>query len=348
MPPSCETPPTGETVPLDAKLTFLRQPSIYPEPPYRLEMIETHMSWVFLTAHHAYKLKKPVCYDVLDFRSAAARRHFCDEEVRLNRRLAPDVYLGVVPLTLDTQGHLALGGDGAAIDYLVHMRRLPQQCMFDHVLRQGHAGAQDMQGIAARLTAFFQSLAPVDLDGPAYRERYARKIAACAHELLQPAYGLPAAHVRRLCHRQHNALDRLAARIDRRVGDGLVVEGHGDLRPEHICLAPVPQVIDCLEFSRTLRVLDRADEVAFLALETERLGWPQLGALLIQHYSAIAHDRPAPALLHFYQAHRAIVRAALAVAHLKEAQFRYSPKWAASAMNYLQLAERHQQWRGRP
>lgn len=348
MPTSCETPPSGEPVPLDAKLTFLRQPSNYPEPPYRLEVIETHMSWVFLTTCHAYKLKKPVCYDDLDFRSAAARHHFCDEELRLNRRLAPDVYLGVVPLTLDAEGHLALGGDGAPVDYLVRMRRLPQQCMLDHVLRQGHAGAQDMESIAVRLVAFFQSLAPVDLDGPAYRERYARKLAACAHELLQPAYGLPAAYVRRLCHRQHNALDRMAARIDRRVQDGLVVEGHGDLRPEHICLSPSPLVIDCLEFSRTLRVLDRADEVAFLALETERLGWPGLGALLVHYYRAISHDRPAPALLHFYQAHRAIVRAALAIAHLKEAQFRYSPKWTASAMNYLQLAERHQHWRGRP
>ena len=339
--------PPGEGVPLEAKLTFLRQPSSYPEAPYRVEAVETHMAWVFLTTHHAYKLKKPVCYDAIDFRTIAARHHFCEEEVRLNRRLAPDVYLGVVPLTLNAAGHLEVGGDGEVVDWLVRMHRLPGEFMLDYVLRHGHASARDMQCIATRLVAFFQSLPPVDIDGPAYRDRYARQIAACAHELLQPAYRLPAAHVRLVCHRQHSALDRLAARIDWRVADGFVVEGHGDLRPEHICLYPTPAVIDCLEFSRALRIVDRADEIGFLALETERLGAPALAAILVQQYRALSHDRPPPGLLHFYQSYRAIVRATLAVAHLKEAQFRYSPKWAASAMNYLQLAERHQNWRVR-
>ena len=354
MPMPCDTPrahaaPAGPRapVPLEAKLTFLRQPASYPEPAYRVETIETHMAWVFLTTHHAYKLKKPVCYDGIDFRSLAARHHFCAEELRLNRRLAPDVYLGLVPLTLADSGYLALGGDGEIVDWLVRMRRLPHQFMLDHIVRHGRACPRDMHAIAARLVEFFQSLAPVDIDGSAYRERYARQIAACAHELLQPAYRLPAAHVRLVCHRQHSALDRLATRIDWRVADGFVVEGHGDLRPEHICLYPTPVVIDCLEFSRPLRLLDRADEIAFLALETERLGAPALGAALVQQYRAVSHDRPPPGLLHFYQSYRAIVRAALAVAHLKEAQFRYSPKWAAIAMHYLQLAERHQNWRAR-
>lgn len=334
-------------VPLEATLAFLRQPSAYPEPADKVETVETHMAWVFLTPQHAYKLKKPVCYGDLDFASVAARRHFCDEELRLNRRLAPDVYLGLVPLTLGERGYLALGGDGEVVDWLVRMRRLPTEFMLDHVLRHGCGNPRDMQAVAARLVAFFQSLAPVDIDGAAYRERYARQIAACSHELLQPSYGLPAAHVRLVCHRQHSALDRLASRIDWRVADGFVVEGHGDLRPEHICLYPEPVVIDCLEFSRTLRVLDRADEIAFLALETERLGAPALATALVQQYRSLSHDRPAPALLHFYQSYRAIVRAALAAAHLKEAQFRYSPKWAAIAMNYLRLAERHQNWRAR-
>lgn len=337
----------GEPVPLEAKLTFLRQPSSYPESPYRVEAIETHMAWVFLTTHHAYKLKKPVCYDGVDFRTVAARHHFCEEELRLNRRLAPDVYLGVVPLTLNADGHLELGGNGEVVDWLVRMRRLPGKFMLDYVLRHGHASTRDMQCVATRLVAFFQSLPAIDIDGSAYRDRYARQIASCAHELLQPAYRLPAAHVRLVCHRQHSALDRLASRIDWRVADGFVIEGHGDLRPEHICLYPTPAIIDCLEFSRTLRIVDRADEIAFLALETERMGAPALAAVLIQQYRALSHDRPPPALLHFYQSYRAIVRAALAVAHLKEAQFRYSPKWAASAMNYLQLAERHQNWRAR-
>lgn len=341
----CAAPPASDTVPWEAKVAFLRQPSSYPEAPYRIEAIETHMAWVFLTTRHAYKLKKPVCYESVDFRSAAARRHFCEEEVRLNRRLAPDVYLGVVPLTLDPRGHLQVGGSGEPVDWLVRMRRLPANFMLDYVLRHGQAGARDMQRVAARLVAFFESLPAVDIDGAAYRDRYARQIAASAHELLQPAWGLPGSHVRLVCHRQHSALDRLASRIDARVADGKVVEGHGDLRPEHICLFPGPSVIDCLEFSRELRTVDRADEIGFLALETERLGAAPLAALLLQQYRALSRDRPPAALLHFYQSYRAIVRASLAIAHLREKQFRYSPKWAASALNYLQLAERHQNWR---
>lgn len=339
------TPPRPP-VPLEAKLAFLRQPSAYPELADKVESVETHMAWVFLTPDHAYKLKKPVCNGEIDFSSVAARHHFCDEELRLNRRLAPDVYLGLVPLTLGERGYLALGGDGEVVDWLVRMRRLPSEFMLDHVLRHGRGNPRDMQAVTARLVTFFQSLAPVDIDGAAYRARYARQIAACAHELLQPMYRLPAAHVRLVCHRQHSALDRLAARIDWRVADGFVVEGHGDLRPEHICVYPKPVVIDCLEFSRSLRVLDRADEIGFLALETERLGAPLLGAALVQQYRAVSRDRLPPALLHFYQSYRAIVRATLAAAHLKEAQFRYSAKWAAIAVNYLQLAERHQNWRG--
>lgn len=344
--PNTEGPAPGlEPVPLDAKVTFLRQPSSYPEAPYRVETQETHMAWVFLTDRHAYKLKKPVQYDGSDFRTLAARHHSCDQEIKLNRRLAPDVYLGMVPLTLDASRHLLVGGDGEPVDWLVHMRRLPARFMLDFILRNGQASARDMHCVARRLVAFFESLAPVDIDGAAYRDRYARQLAGCQAELLQPAWNLPAAHVRLVCHRQLAALDRLAMRIDWRVADGKVVEGHGDLRPEHICLYPAPCIIDCLEFSRPLRTVDRADEVAFLALETERLGARDLAAVLVQHYRALSHDHPAPALLHFYQSYRAIVRAALSVAHLKEERFRYSRKWAAGAMNYLQLAEQHQNWR---
>ncbi|RJG27494.1 hypothetical protein D3872_00965 [Massilia cavernae] len=339
-----ESPAAGP-VPLEAKVAFLRHPSSYPDAPYRVETMETHMAWVFLTEGEAWKLKKPVCYGGADFRTLAVRHHFCDEEVRLNRRLAPEVYLGVVPLTLDSGSHLQLGGDGEAVDWLVRMRRLPSRFMLDYVLRHGQCSARDMQCVARRLVAFFESLKPVDIDGSACRDRYARQIAASSHELLQPAYGLPAAHVRLVCHRQLSALDRLAERIDGRVADGKVVEGHGDLRPEHICLYPTPVVIDCLEFSRELRTIDRADELAFLALETERLGARDMAAVLFQQYRALSHDHPAPALLHFYQSYRAIVRAALAIAHLKEVQFQYSRKWAASAMNWLQLAEQHQNWR---
>src|SRR5690606_10963578 len=106
----------------------------YPERPRAVEAIETHFSWVFLTDTHAWKLKKPVRYDSLDFRTPALRRRDCEEEVRLNRRLAPHVYLGVVPLTVDEKGRLAIGGAGQEVDWLVHMLRPPHERMLDHLL----------------------------------------------------------------------------------------------------------------------------------------------------------------------------------------------------------------------
>ena len=126
-----------ETVPdQEARIAFLRQPQTYPEKPARVETIETHMSWVFLTPQHAFKLKKPVRYDYLDFSTLAARRKSCEEERRLNRRLAPGVYLDVIPLVLGSDGAMHLGGPGEILDWLVMMRRLPAPRMLDSLIRR--------------------------------------------------------------------------------------------------------------------------------------------------------------------------------------------------------------------
>jgi aminoglycoside phosphotransferase family enzyme len=117
----------------------LRDPACYPEATQGVQAIETHMSWVFLTDAHAYKLKKPVHFADRDFRSADARRHSCEEEVRLNRRLAAPVYLGVVPLAVAGDGGLRVGGQGPAVDWLVRMHRLPAGLMLDSLLAGGAA-----------------------------------------------------------------------------------------------------------------------------------------------------------------------------------------------------------------
>src|SRR5262249_4067578 len=116
---------------VEQKIAFLSRPEAYPEPTRRVEMKETHMSWVFLTDTKAWKLKKPVRYDFLDFSTREARRRDCEEELRLNRRLAPDVYYGIAPLTIDPQGGMRLAGAGETIDWLVRMRRLPADRMLD-------------------------------------------------------------------------------------------------------------------------------------------------------------------------------------------------------------------------
>jgi aminoglycoside phosphotransferase family enzyme len=139
---------------LAAKVRFLAEAQNYPEATGRVDIIETHMSWVFLTDRHAWKLKKPVRQSYLDFTTEAARRRNCVEELRLNRRLTKDVYLEVVPLTVDTDGRLRLGTDGAAVDWLVKMRRLPADRMLDRLIRAGSARAEDVRRIVDALCRF--------------------------------------------------------------------------------------------------------------------------------------------------------------------------------------------------
>jgi aminoglycoside phosphotransferase family enzyme len=340
--PRAAGPPRAHPVPgLDAKVAFLREPASYPDPTFRVVALETHMSWVFLLDRHVYKLKKPVCYELLDFRSLGARRHYCDEELRLNRRLAPSIYLGLVPLTCNRRGHLALGGRGRVVDWLVRMVRLPHEQMFDFLLARGAAGAPALQRLAQALLSFYQGLPPEPLSGASWRERFRNQIAARAEELQDPAFDLPARLVRTIERSQVAALAQLGGVLAQRAAEGRVVEGHGDLRPEHIWLGEPVAVIDCLEFSRELRLADSIDEVGFLALECERLGNAAAGAAVLHDYLALCGDEPPAQLMHFYQSCRASTRALIAARHMRDERFRHSPHWLMRAAQYLDFAERH-------
>jgi aminoglycoside phosphotransferase family enzyme len=327
--------------PLEAKVAFLMRPDAYPEAPARVEAVETHMSWVFLTDTHAYKLKKPVRYAYLDFSTVEARHLDCEQEVRLNRRLAAEVYLGVIPLRLDAAGRLSLDGAGETVDWLVQMRRLPAERMLDHLLHSGAGKQAEISHLARRL-AHFYATATVDAITPeAYRQSLAGRIEDNLRELGSPEFGLPHDILDDLAGFQRRFLQSHAAQFDRRVKAGRIVEGHGDLRPEHVCLLSEPVVIDCLEFNREFRILDPADELGYLALECERLHAPQVGRWLLESYREASGDSPPDALLHFYQSCRAVLRAKLAVWHLRDDGRHPAGKWVATAREYLELAQRH-------
>ncbi len=151
---------------LAGKVAFLARPQSYAEPTQRVDTIETHMSWVFLTDRHAWKLKKPVRQSYLDFSTEAARRHYCAEEVRLNRRLTDDVYLETVPLTVDADGKLRLGPRGGVVDWLVKMRRLPAERMLDRMIRSGSVQVDDVRRIVGTLCRFYRDCRAVR-HGPA-------------------------------------------------------------------------------------------------------------------------------------------------------------------------------------
>lgn len=331
---------------LDAKVAFLREPSSYPGHPFQVQALETHMSWVFLADRHVYKLKKPVRYELLDFRTQHARHQACEAEVVLNRRLAPDVYLGLTPLTCDRHAHLGLERRGRVVDWLVHMRRLPAERMLDYALAHGTLAEGDLERLARRLAAFYSTLPPQAIDCEAYRERYRRQIEANRRQLGSPRFELPAGHVRILGTAQLAVLERIGALLDARVQGGYIVEGHGDLRPEHVCLCDPVAIIDCLEFARALRIVDAADELGFLALECERLDAGDAGHDILDWYVRLSGDPVPPPLLHFYQSCRATTRALITARHLLDDRFRHSPHWLRRAGRYLQLAEEHIQQAG--
>lgn len=325
---------------LQAKVDALRQPACYAGNP-AVEAIETHMSWVFLAGADVYKLKKPVRHGQLDFSSLLARHFYCLEEVRLNQPLAGAVYLEVVPLLADSAGSLRLRGAGAIVEWLVRMRRLPAAMLLDRMLEQGRAGPDHLRWVALQLGRFYRGLEPAPLGPGHYRARLAGVIDECEAGLCAPGCGLDLAACRALCAGLRAVLLGRPGLFDARVDAGRIVEGHGDLRPEHIFLGEPPAVIDRLEFSVDLRTLDTLDEMGFLALECERFGAPALGRVLLDAYRECADDDGADLVLHFYQALRACIRARLAIGHLLEPQYRELPKWPARARLYLQLAAAH-------
>src|SRR3990172_12929379 len=173
---------------IERKVAFLRRPDAYPERPARVEVIETHMSWVFLTDELVYKLKKPVRYEFLDFSTVEARHQNCEREVQLNRRLAGDVYYGVVPLIMSGDRNLQLGGDGSIVDWLVKMRRLPAHRMLDAAIRGRTGGPEDVRRLSHLLSEFYQRSAPVAVSEAEYRGRFESEIRANHAELSKPDY----------------------------------------------------------------------------------------------------------------------------------------------------------------
>ncbi len=334
----------GRAPDLAAKIAGMRESTTYPERPSRIEVIETHMSYVFLTPEHAYKLKKPVHYDYLDFSTLEARAHNCREELALNQALAPGVYLDVLPLSADAQGRLSLGGAGEPVEWLVKMRRLPAECMLDQRLRSRTATTDEVRRLAEILARFYRDCPPALTDGAAYRADYARKLEANRATLTDPVFKLPAELVAEIGARLARFLDHAGSVFAQRVAEGRIVDGHGDLRPEHVCLEAQPVVFDRLEFNRVFRLVDAADELASLAMECERLGAPMVGAELFERYGETTGDCPPDELLHFYAAYRACLRARLAILHTRELAPAAWAHWQALATDYLRLARRHVAW----
>lgn len=330
---------------LKEKVAFLRDPGTYSDRPRHVETVETHFAWVFLTTRYAYKLKKPVRQAAMDYRTLGARERGCRGELRLNRCLAPGVYRSVVPLitrggALELgKGAVALGKGDRVEDWLVKMRRLPSDRMFDRALERGTVSGAELDRLIATLAGFFRRAKPMPMQGAGYVARLRRQVRGNRRALRRYGVRLQQPLVAELAAAQLEFIARarnlLAARGAR------VVEGHGDLRAEHVCLGPPVCVIDCLEFDRDLRLLDPAEEIAILALEVERLGRRRLAGELMRRFCATSNDPVVRAVLEFYMSHRAATRAMLAAWHLDDPQFPVARPWLLRTHSYLKSSLRH-------
>jgi aminoglycoside phosphotransferase family enzyme len=323
---------------LRRKVAFLSRPDSYKPQVDAVRARETHMSWVFMNGQRVYKLKKPVRFPYLDFSTLERREAMCRAEASLNRRLAPDVYLGVVPLTQDAGGY-AIAGTGRVADWLVVMRKLDEDDTLEAALLGRRAGHADVDRLAGILGTFYAHAARILINPESYLVSLRKAAVTDWTTLLNGRFDLPRGRIARLAAIQRRFLDERSDLLASRVRGRLIVDAHGDLRPEHIWLSAPYPIIDCLEFDPRLRALDALDEVAFLHLECERLGERWIGDAIRRRLARLLDDDPASGVFLFYRIGRAMLRARLSIAHLIDPHPRTPEKWPRQAASYLGLAE---------
>jgi aminoglycoside phosphotransferase family enzyme/predicted kinase len=275
-----------------------------------VDVRETHISWVFLAGERAYKLKKPLVLPFLDYGTPARRREMCAEEVRLNRRLAPHLYLGV-RATVRTPSGVALADaeDPRAIDYVVEMLRYDENRTLAATLDRGELRQPDMAEVARTLARFHAGCESAD--GDEYGARGVEGgVDRNVEELLEVTeIRSERQQIRSLARFMSAFVGARWEELEARAARGLIRECHGDLRAEHVVLDTPVSVVDCVEFDVTLRTLDVADDLAFLVMDLAALGGERFGARLVDAYRAAGGDSGDDALLAFFAVHRALVRA---------------------------------------
>jgi aminoglycoside phosphotransferase family enzyme len=278
------------------------------------DLVETHMSWVVLTEHHAFKRKKPLQLPYVDYRTVERRHESCDKELRLGMRTAASVYESVQQV---------------AGDWVLVMRRLPADLMLPAMLANGRATMSDADAVGDLLADFYATSPHAGWGGGVYVQRVRRLVRADAQEIHER--GGPRGAGQHLLAVIEEEAFALAARAK------YVVDAHGDLRPEHVCLETPPVIIDPLEIDE-LRMLDPASELAFFIMECERLGAAWFGERVLSRYSGRSGDMPPPAILELYGAQHALTRALIAQRHLDDALLTERPRLRERVADYLARA----------
>ncbi|MDD5083251.1 MAG: AAA family ATPase [Dehalococcoidales bacterium] len=296
-------------MPLPELAQALLRPEAYPENPGRIELVQTQMSLVFLAGDYVYKIKKPVDLGYLDYTMLDKRQFYCQREVELNRRLCPETYLGVVPISQSSRG-IAIGEDGETIEYAVKMRRLPREGMLDRLLANDRVSLPMMDRVARKITDFHaktETSAAISAFGN--METIVQNIGENFRQTERYIGGtIYLRDYRRIRSYTRRFIRDNAALFQKRVTGGRIRDCHGDLHAAHICFTNGICIYDCIEFNDRFRYGDIASEVAFLAMDLDHYGRADLSRRFINAYREESRDEELIRLLNFYKCYRAYVR----------------------------------------
>ena len=299
-------------------LESLLKPEAYPEPTHSVELLQTHVSWIFLTDKHAFKLKKPVNFGFLNFSTIDLRRFYCNEEVRLNRRLCPDIYEGVVEIR-ETSGNAAFHGNGTVIDYAVKMKRLPDDLMLDNLVNNNRISGAEIQKVS-RTIANFHLNAPTS---PAIAEF--GQLDQIMFNWQENFEQMIPFEETTLSEVERNRIKRWvssftaenAELFKRRIDEGFIRECDGDIHLENICMMDDRVCIfDCIEFNERFRYCDTAADVAFLLMDLDFHGRRDLASEALTTYLETSGDTSMMALIDYYKLYRAFVRGKVESLHM--------------------------------
>lgn len=321
----------------------LLNPKAYPEtPPQGIELVQTQMSFVFLTDDYVYKVKKPVNLGYLDYTTLDRRHFYCQREIELNRRLCPDAYLGVVPISRD-KDNISIEGQGKVIEYAVKMRRLPQQAMMNVLLANNQVSSQMVTNLAQRLVEFHQraetnasisAFGNLDAITQNTEENFSQTVEYIGRTISQAKY-------RHIKNYTSSFIDKNASLFRKRIIDGRIRDCHGDLHAAHICFANGICIYDCIEFNDRFRYCDVASEIAFLAMDLDHYGRADLSQSFVNAYVDMSQDKELLQLLNLYKCYRAYVRGKVESFKLDDSYIseEEKTKTLAVAKSYFDLAE---------
>ncbi len=289
----------------------LRRPEALPDPTDKVEVVQTHISTVFIGRDFVYKIKKPVNFGFLDFSTLEKRRHYCNREVILNRRFSHDLYMGVVPIFLSGRRFTMTSEEGEPVEYAVRMRKIPEEILMDRVFEKGYLTDNNMRDVA-RFLAGFHATAEGGADIAGFGKAEQFKINTDENfEQVKPFIGktIEKEVYQNLYSWTENFYESHGALFDRRIKAGRVRDCHGDLHMQHICLAEPIQAFDCIEFNDRFRYGDTLADIAFLLMDMEYRGGKRQAKTLWNYYRRDAKEEGSvESLLAFYMVYRAFVR----------------------------------------